>query len=647
MTSPVLQYPDFSEENEFILQTDASGIAIGSVLCNKDLRPVAYSSRPLNKAELNYPTIQKELLAIVWSIKYFRPYLYGRKFTVMTDHKPLIYLFGMKDPSTRLLKFRLQLEEYDYDIIHIKGTDNSAADALSRVTITSDELKSLNEKVITMVMTRAQKAKLESKCEEKTECCSKSSLNKADEPRFGQPRVAEILRKPYNIVEMKFITGKELLKKNTSYEEKCLAYVKDESTLFINLNYMSHFTRAEFANLLRDCCRKVNIKEVCIIRNEKNEKFIKEFVNEIKCREKWSGPQVNILRGVKRILENDEKAYILHDYHLLPTSGHAGVRRMVNNIKSKYFWPNLESDVRRYVSKCQKCQTSKYSRSTVEPMVVTTTATSAFEKIYLDLVGPLDKDLEGNVYILSLQCELSKYVEAYPIQRKDTVSVARSFVNNFILRYGLPKTIVTDRGTEFMSETMSEVCKLLQIEKVNSTAYHHQSIGALENTHKHLAAFLRTQCDGHPETWSQWLQFWCFSFNTTVHTETKYSPYELIFGKSCNLPSNLTNDVVNPLYNPDNYVLELKYRLQLASKEARNNLVSRKIERKCLYDRKCNPIEYKKGDLILLKNETGKKFDKLFNGPYPVLSENEPNVTIIKDNKQKTVHKNRTKKYVT
>lgn len=113
---PILQYPDFSQNKEFILQTDASGTAIGAVLCNHDLRPVAYASRPLNKAEKNYPTIQKELLAVVWGIKYFRPYLFGKKFTILSDHKPLLYLFGMKDPSSRLIKFRLLLEEYDFNI---------------------------------------------------------------------------------------------------------------------------------------------------------------------------------------------------------------------------------------------------------------------------------------------------------------------------------------------------------------------------------------------------------------------------------------------------------------------------------------------------------------------------------------------------
>lgn len=191
MNPPTLQYPNFSETNEFIVQTDASGIAIGAVLCNQNLRPVAYASRPLNKAELNYPTIQKGLTAIVWAVKYFRPYLYARKFTIMTDHKPLVYLFGMKDPSNRMLKFRLLLEEYDFKIVYLKGKDNVVADALSRVCITSDELKSMHEGIMTLnVLTRAQKRKLDENSKNVSPI-----LSKATDKRSDQPRVVELLRK--------------------------------------------------------------------------------------------------------------------------------------------------------------------------------------------------------------------------------------------------------------------------------------------------------------------------------------------------------------------------------------------------------------------------------------------------------------------
>ena len=107
----------------FQLTTDASGRAIGAVLANSNKRPIAYASRALNKAELNYSTIKKELLAIVWAVKHFRPYLFGRRFIVHTDHRPLKYLFALTEPSSRLTKFRLTLEEYQFEVEYIKGQE--------------------------------------------------------------------------------------------------------------------------------------------------------------------------------------------------------------------------------------------------------------------------------------------------------------------------------------------------------------------------------------------------------------------------------------------------------------------------------------------------------------------------------------------
>jgi hypothetical protein len=134
MSKPTLQYPDFTRE--FVLTTDASNDGIGAILSQgeigKDL-PIAYASRNLNKAEKNYTTSEKELLAIVWGIKHFRPYLYGRKFKTVSDHKPLMRIMNIKDPGSRLLRWRIKLEEYDYEIVYKQGALNTNADALSRI----------------------------------------------------------------------------------------------------------------------------------------------------------------------------------------------------------------------------------------------------------------------------------------------------------------------------------------------------------------------------------------------------------------------------------------------------------------------------------------------------------------------------------
>jgi len=109
-------------------------------------RPLAYASRILCKAEQNYNTTEKELLAIVWAVKYFRSYLYGTKFKIITDHRPLVWLFNVMDPGSRLIRWRLKLEEYDYEIIHKTGKGNTNADALSRNPIPDDQHVYISQK---------------------------------------------------------------------------------------------------------------------------------------------------------------------------------------------------------------------------------------------------------------------------------------------------------------------------------------------------------------------------------------------------------------------------------------------------------------------------------------------------------------------
>lgn len=129
-SDPVLQSPDFNKI--FFLTTDESNYAVGSVLSQSG-QSVCYASRTLNDHEIRYAAIEKELLAIVWAVKYFRTYLYGRKFTICTDHKPLVWLHNLREPNMKLQRWKLMLNEYDFDITYIKGKENSVADALSRL----------------------------------------------------------------------------------------------------------------------------------------------------------------------------------------------------------------------------------------------------------------------------------------------------------------------------------------------------------------------------------------------------------------------------------------------------------------------------------------------------------------------------------
>ena len=130
---PVLAHPHFEEK--FLVTTDASGYAIGAVLSQGEIRkdrPIAFVSRAMNQAEKNFCTFSKEALAIVCAITQFRPYLYGNKFTLITDHRPLVWLNSQNDPGSRVTRWRLKLLDYQFDVVYKKGDLTLNADAFSR-----------------------------------------------------------------------------------------------------------------------------------------------------------------------------------------------------------------------------------------------------------------------------------------------------------------------------------------------------------------------------------------------------------------------------------------------------------------------------------------------------------------------------------
>ncbi|KAG5870842.1 hypothetical protein JTB14_029548 [Gonioctena quinquepunctata] len=123
---PLLPYPVFSRP--FNLTTDASNFAIGAILSQGPIgkdKPIAYASRTLTDTEINYSTIEKEMFAIVWATKYSRPYLFGRTFKILSDHRPFQWLFSLKDANSTLVRWRLELEEFDYEVVYKKGKANT------------------------------------------------------------------------------------------------------------------------------------------------------------------------------------------------------------------------------------------------------------------------------------------------------------------------------------------------------------------------------------------------------------------------------------------------------------------------------------------------------------------------------------------
>ena len=121
-----------------------AGAILSQITDGNDL-PIAYASKSFTKGEKSKPTMEKELTAIHWAVNYFKPYIFGKKFKVRTDHRPLVYLFNMNNPTSKVTRMKLDLEGFDFEVEFVQGKTNTGADALSRIVIDSDKLKQMQK----------------------------------------------------------------------------------------------------------------------------------------------------------------------------------------------------------------------------------------------------------------------------------------------------------------------------------------------------------------------------------------------------------------------------------------------------------------------------------------------------------------------
>ena len=159
--------------------------------------------------------------------------------------------------------------------------------------------------------------------------------------------------------------------------------------------------------------------------------------------------------------------------------------------------------------------------------------------------------------------------------------------------------------------------------------------------------FLRIYCGNTPLEWDKWIDYYQFAYNTTIHTATGKTPYELVFGKICNLPSNLSDtETIDPIYNLNDYSRMLKFKLQVSQKKVKEMLQREKSKRVQNYNKSTEERIYNTGDLILIKNETGSKMDNVYNGPFKIMQDLGPNVEIEIGKTKDIVHKSRIKHLV-
>ncbi|XP_057438197.1 transposon Tf2-1 polyprotein isoform X1 [Lotus japonicus] len=224
--------------------------------------------------------------------------------------------------------------------------------------------------------------------------------------------------------------------------------------------------------------------------------------------------------------------WLLAEFHGSPTGGHSGFYRTYRRLAESLYWVGMQKRVRDFVRECDVCQRQKYSATTpgglLRPLPI---PNAVWEDISLDFITGLPKS-KGYEAILVVVDRLSKYSHFILLKHPYTAkSIAEIFAKEIVRLHGIPSSVVSDRDPIFVSHFWSELFKLQGTTLKMSSAYHPETDGQTEVTNRCLESYLRCFASDHPKTWSYWVPWAEFWYNSTFHTSIGQTPFEVVYGR--------------------------------------------------------------------------------------------------------------------
>lgn len=654
---PILQYPDHNKE--FIITVDASQIGCGAVLSQifdgNDL-PIQFASRTFEKGELNKDIVEKELLAIHFAILTFEPYIFGKHFTVRSDHKPLISLYKLRNPTGKLARIKLSLSDKDFTIEHIPGRLNVVADALSRMNISDLSTNYKNDvTMFTMICQEQETMRIKhfdiiEIFERKNETEKVMNVMTRQQAKSINMKKEQVEQNEQNDSNDKVMIYEDSNQKKSGIpmmstsNNKMRAHYKNKLLFEIELNVAKETSLEDLLSMIEKISGENDVKEINWPLNDSYFEKVDIETFKIACNKVLKNLKIYLKYPIMTITDNNEKLRLLKLYHDDPLwGGHSGQKKLLSKLRESYYWKNMSRDVTKYVKDCQKCLLNKVKSGCKAPMKLVKTPQQAMDVIVVDTLGPLPVTKNQNKFAITMICDLTKFIIIAPTQDKSAKTVAKSIFENLIATFGPIKELRSDRGTEFVNETVSELCKLMNIDQKISTPYHHETVGSIERNHRTFNEYVRNFI-ANIEEWDEYIPHFTFCYNISKHSSfnDKYSPFELIFGKRAR-NVQINTEEITPVYNWENYSKELKFRLELCHKEARQILDKIKLRNKEYRDKCAQNFNYKIGDKFLIKKEPYNKHGQINDGPFVVIDKTEQNLIYRgKNDKVTSIHINRT-----
>uniref|UniRef100_A0A673W2Y5 Gypsy retrotransposon integrase-like protein 1 n=1 Tax=Salmo trutta TaxID=8032 RepID=A0A673W2Y5_SALTR len=265
------------------------------------------------------------------------------------------------------------------------------------------------------------------------------------------------------------------------------------------------------------------------IRKKNLKRYAQKFIID-EGRLYYVGPKKEEKREV--VIEAERKRQIFLECHFNDIGHHLGQKKTVHRIQSKYYWLGIVKDVVDWIKVCETCQHTERNKNmtrTVRPIKVD----APWEILGIDIFGPFQKTQQGNSSVVIVTDYFSKWVEAFPIQKRDALSVARC-ISTSIYRFGAAKTVISTQSVDFCDEVTKHLCNrwnvVQRVSAVELNPLHDHSSGLLKGAITQVVAEKQAE-------WDDFLDPVLCLFRTTINPTTKFTPYSLMFNRKTILPS--------------------------------------------------------------------------------------------------------------
>ena len=640
------------------------------------------------------------MLAVVWAIKHFRVYLEGRKFILQTDHSALRWILSLKDPTNRLARWLACIQQYDFEVVHVKGKNNVVPDALSRrhysrtktsadaiidqfpdLNMQSSEVHENKEGSFGQTCSASQQTSssdMADACVTKQKSDSIRSINKKKNVTFNDILTTiENSDHAANAINATSLQNTDFIgfpKDHDHLASVQTRSMKRQSQMTATLEPIAQqvldtqsFTRDEIKRQQRMDPQISPILDYLLYGKLPQDK--QEMRSVLLRQEDYiiiegilfhlftsHGPQRS-RASAQLVVPRNLRLSLLKQHHDNALGGHLGSSRMLSIMRPRFFWIGMNKDVLRYVHTCQLCNTAKSSNLTLNPpLTLRDPAPGPFHTLFMDTVGPLPRTQNGHKHLVCVTDQYSRYIIVWPTADITAKSIAKKFYEKVICIHGCPKRLLSDNGSAFVSDLFQELCSLYGVTQTFSTAYSPQSQGQVERSQRSIISLLRTFVSSKQTDWDKFLPPLSWALNTSDNTPLGCSAFMLVFGRLPVFPSEADlPDVFGNFSSAHAVLADIVDRQQTADEFATAHLKAEQEKMKTRYDSRATDKHVKVGDTVFVYQprvrvlKTKRKLQRNYHGPYIVAKFTTDTTVILKrlsDGKflKKSIHVRRLKK---